>query len=279
MRVPEEGDAWSDRVDFETGVARGPQIRLAVGERKRDLFDRRRSGFADVIARDRNRIPLRHRARAIRHHVGNQAHRLARRIDVGAAGGVFFKHVVLHRAAERVERNAAASRDREVEREENRCRRVDRHRDGHFIERNPVEQNFHIGDRVDRDARFADFAARLRRVRIVAELGRQIEGDREAGLSAFEEIAVALVRFRGGRETGVLAHRPEPPAVHRRIDAACEWKRSRLAEVVRRPLNLVVNDYVILSGAAKRRSRRTRSRRTVVRHGVSPKCDAMYPIQ
>ena len=44
--------------------------------------------------------------------------------------------------------------------------------------------------------------------------GRQVERDREARLSAREQIAVPRVRLLRGREAGVLADRPRPPAVH-----------------------------------------------------------------
>ena len=68
-----------------------------------------------------------------------------------------------------------------------------------------------------------------RRVRVVAHLGRQVEGDRQPGLALLEEVAEAAVGLLGGREAGVLAHRPEPAAVHRRLDAAGERVLARAA--------------------------------------------------
>ena len=85
--------------------------------------------------------------------------------------------------------------------------------------------------RRDRDADPADLALRLRRVRVVAHLGRQVERDRQPGLALLEQVAEAPVRLRGGREAGVLAHRPEAAAVHRRLDAAGERVLARPAEV------------------------------------------------
>jgi hypothetical protein len=46
-----------------------------------------------------------------------------------------------------------------------------------------------------------------------------------------EEVAEALVRLLGSAEAGELAHRPELPAVHRRVDAARERIDARVAEV------------------------------------------------
>ena len=45
-----------------------------------------------------------------------------------------------------------------------------------------------------------------------------------------DQVAVALVGVLGAREAGVLAHRPEPVAVHARVDAAREGVLARLAE-------------------------------------------------
>ena len=48
----------------------------------------------------------------------------------------------------------------------------------------PSSRTLHVLDRVDRDAGPADLAGRDRVVRVVAELRRQVERDREAGLAA-----------------------------------------------------------------------------------------------
>src|SRR6185437_4494893 len=46
-----------------------------------------------------------------------------------------------------------------------------------------------------------------------------------------EQIAVALVRFGGRAITGVLAHGPEAPAIHRWVNAARERKLAWEAQV------------------------------------------------
>ena len=63
---------------------RGLDVGDAVGERERDLLDRGRARLADVVARDRDRVPLRHVLRAVREGVGDEPHRGPRRVDVGA---------------------------------------------------------------------------------------------------------------------------------------------------------------------------------------------------
>src|SRR5207245_3970302 len=101
-----------------------------------------------------------------------------------------------------------------VEQEQERSRRVDRHRRRDLIERDPGEEELHVGERVDRDAGPSHLADGARVVRVIAELRRQVEGDAQAGLTALEQIAEALVRLLGGPETGVLADSKLPAPVH-----------------------------------------------------------------
>ena len=98
-------------------------------------------------------------------------------------------------------------------------------------ERDAAEERLHVGERADRHADPADLSLRPRRVGVVAHLRRQVEGDRQPRLALLEEVLEPPVRLGGGREAGVLAHRPEPAAVHRRLDAAGEGELPRPAEV------------------------------------------------
>ena len=68
-------------------------------------------------------------------------------------------------------------------------------------------------------------------VGVVAELGRQVEGDGEPGLAFLQQVTEALVRLLGGAVAGVLAHAPQPAAVHGRLDAAGERKLARSADI------------------------------------------------
>src|SRR5437016_12385881 len=68
-------------------------------------------------------------------------------------------------------------------------------------------------------------------VRVVAHQRRHVEGRREPRLPVLEEVAEARVRLLRRAEAGELAHRPEPAAVHRRVDAARERIGAGPAEV------------------------------------------------
>ena len=67
-------------------------------------------------------------------------------------------------------------------------------------------------------------------VGIETQLGRQIEGDREAHDALLDKVPVAPVGLRGRPEAGVLPHRPQPLGVHAPIDAARERVAAGLAQ-------------------------------------------------
>ena len=224
VRVEEERQPLPERIDVEPGLARRLDIGDRVGERERDFLHRRRSRFADVIPADRDRVPLRHFALAEREDVRDDPQRGLRRIDVGAARDVFLQDVVLNRARQLLRRHALALADRDVQRQQDDRRRVDRHRRRHLVERDAVEQRRHVVDRIDRHADAPDFARRQVVIAVVADLRRQIERDAQAADALRQQVAIALVGFRRGAEAGVLPHRPQPAAIHRRLDAAGERK-------------------------------------------------------
>src|SRR5262249_364824 len=70
----------------------------------------------------------------------------------------------------------------------------------------------------------------VRVVRVVTELRRQIERDREPGLPALEQVAVPRVRLLGRSKPGVLANRPRAAAIHIRVRAARVRVRARRLE-------------------------------------------------
>ena len=102
---------------------------------------------------------------------------------------------------------------------------VHRHRDGDLLERDAVEEDLHVLDRVDGHAGLADVAGDARMVRVVAAVGGEVEGHREALLARREVAAVEGVRLLGGGEARVLAHRPGAVGVHGRARAAQEGRR------------------------------------------------------
>ncbi len=230
MRVEEERQPLAETIHVQAGVDRGLHVRDRMCERERHFLNRGRSGLADVIPADRDRVPVGQLALAEGKDVGDDSQRMARRIDVRAARDVFLQDVVLHGARKLFERAALALRDGDVEREQDDRGRIDRHRRRHAIERDAVEERGHVLDGIDRDADATHLAGGERMIGVVPHLRRQIEGDTQAADALREQVPVARVRFGGCREAGVLPHRPQSPAVHRRLDAAREGKLAGRAE-------------------------------------------------
>ena len=150
--------------------------------------------------------------------VRDQAHGGPGREDVGAAGDVLLQDVVLGGAADLARVRPLLLGDGDVEREEDGRRGVDGHRGGDLVQRDAIEERLHVAQGADGDAHLPHLALHHGIVGVVADLGGQVEGDGEAGLPLGEQVLVPLVRLLGGAEAGVLAHGPEPAAIHGGLD-------------------------------------------------------------
>ena len=180
-------------------------------------------------------MPARHPLGAELDHVGHQPHRRVDREAPLLLRDVLLQDVGLDRARQPLRRRSPwLLRRDDVERQHHRRRRVDRHRRRHLAQSDAAEQRLHVVERVDRHALAADLAQRARVVRVVAHQRRHVERRRESRLAVVEQVAEALVRLLRGAEAGELAHRPEPPAIHRRVDAARERDTRRGSRSPRR---------------------------------------------
>ncbi len=220
--VPEEGQARREAVDIETAGDPALDICKAVGERERELLSRRGARLADVIARDRNRVPERRVLCAPFEHVDDDFEGRLDWIDPGVLGHVFLEDVVLHGAAQLRDRNALFLRGGDIEAEQNCRRPVDRHGRRDLVERDAVEQGFHVRQGRNGDTAFPDFPLGPGMVGVVAHQCRKVERDGETRLPMLEQELVALVGIGRAAEAGELPHRPELAAVHRGMNPARE---------------------------------------------------------
>ena len=88
----------------------------------------------------------------------------------------------------------------DVERHDRQHRAVHGHRNRHLAERDLVEEDLHVLDRIDGHAGLADVARHALVVGIVAAMRGQVEGHREALLPGGEIAPVEGVGFLGGGE-------------------------------------------------------------------------------
>ncbi len=96
----------------------------------------------------------------------------------------------------------------DVQPEHPRSRGVDGHRRVHLADRDLVEQGAHVATVDDGHTDLADFAPSENVVGVVTGLGRQVEGDRQAGLALGQVGPIQLV---GGLRRGVTGIGPHHP--------------------------------------------------------------------
>ncbi len=231
VRVEEEAEPRGEVVDVQAALDRLLDVGEAVLQRERQLLLGRRTRLANVVPGDRNRVPARHVLGRPFDHVADQAHRRLDREAPLLLGDVLLEDVGLNRPAEAVGRDALLLGRDDVKGQQDRGGRVDGHRDGDLVERDPVEEGLHVVERVQRDALHADFAEAAAVVGVEAHQRGHVEGGREARLPVVEQVVEALVGLLGRSEARELPHRPQPPAVHRRVDAARERVLAGVADV------------------------------------------------
>ena len=177
---------------------------------------------------------------AVREQVRRQPDRALGRVDEVPARDVLLEDVVLRGAAEAFSGHALLLADELVQEQQHARGSVDRHRRRDLVERDPLERDAHVVDRVDRDPGPPDLAEAPRIVGIEPELGREVERHRQPRRSVLEQVVVALVRLLRARVPRVLPHRPQLLAVHLAVDAAGERILAGLAEALGQRLGKVV---------------------------------------
>ena len=244
----EEAQPSRKRINVQTRFHRLLGIFTAVGNRERQFLDRCRPGFVHMITADRNAVELRHMLRRVSNNIGNDPHARCRRVDIGIADHELLQNVILNRAGQLVLRNALLFCRNDIESKTGNDRPVHRHRHRHFVERNLVEQDFHILDAVDRDTRLADIPDHAWMIAVITAMRREIEGNRKPLLPRRQIAAIEGVGFFGRRKTGILADRPWPSGIHAGLHAARKWSKAGqsginplFADILRRVERFYIN--------------------------------------
>ncbi len=203
-------------------AAREHQLDVGGGDRQtvRHLLRGGAPGLADVIPADGHGVGARIVARRELDEIRDEAQRRIDRIDPRAPCDELFQDVILRRGNHALGRHTLLLGDGVVHGGDRRGHAVDRKRHAHAVERDAGERLLHVGERVDRHPDPADLAFRLGIVGVEAELRRQVEGDVERILPVRHQVLEPGVGLRRSAEADVLAHRPEPVAVHVLVDPA-----------------------------------------------------------
>src|SRR5215210_2014740 len=228
--VEEEREPWRKLVHLEPGVGGGLDVGYGVREGESELLDGGGPGLPDVVAADRDGVPARHLRGTVGEHVRRYPHRWPRRVDVGATGQVLLEYVVLGGPREDLGLHALLFGDKRVQEQQDRSRRVYRHRGRDLPQGNALQEVAHVQERVDGHTDFADLARCELMVGITPHLRGQVEGHGEAGLAVVYKVLEAGVRLTRRAESRILAHGPWPAAIHARVRAAGVRVLSRVSE-------------------------------------------------
>ena len=227
----EEGETGGELVHVQAPHDGRLDVGDGVGQGEGHLLHRRGPRLADVVAADGDGIPAGKMAGAVGEEIRDQAQGRPRREDVGAPGDVLFEDVVLDRATEIVGINALLPGHGDGHGQEDRGRGVDGHGGADPIQGDTVEEPLHVLQGRDGHPHPAHLPLGQGVVRVVADLGGQIEGHGEPRLPLLQEILVATVRLLGGGVAGVLTHCPETTPVHGGVDASGKGILTGKAEV------------------------------------------------
>ena len=223
-RDPAEHRGHEVGVPVEAGahaVEHGDRVAHRVG----DLLDRRGPGLLEVVGADVDRVPGGDVLDRVGDRVGDQAHRRLGGEGVGAPGEELLDDVVLGRPRQPGRVDPLVLGGDDVEGQQPGGGRVDRHRGVHLAERDPVEEDGHVAAVGDRDPDLPDLAPGELVVAVVAGLGRQVEGDRQAGLALGQVLQIEGVRRAGRRVARVGADQPRSVRLREPMGVAAHDKR------------------------------------------------------
>ena len=232
MAVEEEGEPWREHVDVEPAIHRILDVGEAVREGERELLDGRRAGLPDVIPRDRDGVEPRCLLGGELDHVRDELQRRTGRDDPLLLRDELLEHVVLEGSPEFLARDAPSIREGDVHGVDDWRAGVDGEGRGDLGQIDPVEQDLEVREGVDRHPLLPDLAERHRIVGVDPHQRRHVERSRESSLPLVDQVAKALVRLFRRSVACELPHRPQPAAVHRRVDAPRERRLAGEPEVV-----------------------------------------------
>ena len=213
-RAPEEGQTWRKSVDVQASLHASAEVIPTVGQGVGHLNVGGGASFLHVVARDGDAVELRHVLRGELEDVGDDAHRELRRIDIGVTHHELLQDVVLDGALQFFVLGTLLQGSDDVEGQNRQHGAVHGHGNGHFVQRNLVEQYFHVLDGADAHASLTHVAHDALVVGIVATVGGQVEGHGQTLLTSRDVTAVEGIGFLGGGETGVLTDGPRTHHVH-----------------------------------------------------------------
>ena len=204
---PEEGQTRSESINIHSGVYSGTQIFQTVGQGICQLDIGGSTCFLHVITGNRDRVELRHILGRIFEDIGDDLHREFRRVNIGITHHKFFQDIVLNGSGQLLQGSPLFQSGNNIESQDRKHGTVHGHRYGHLIQRDLIEQDLHVQDRVDSHTGFTDIPDYTRVVGVVSTVGSQVECHRQTFLSGsqvttIESIIGSIYRFHRNQLRG-----------------------------------------------------------------------------
>ncbi len=242
MCIEEEGEPRGEGIDVEFLAANHVfDVLHAVAKREGQFLDRRGAGLADVVARNRDRVPLGNLQGAELDGVADELHGGLGRAHQGLLGDELLEHVVLDRAADLVQGDPLDLGRCAVHGPEGCRRRVDRHGGRDLVEGNALGENEEVFEGIDGHSALAALAAGLRGVCVVAHEGGEVEGRAQTCLAFFQEHVPPRIGGGGISHAREHAESPEFAAISGHLVAAGVGVLPGVTDV---PIKLYVFDVI-----------------------------------
>ena len=217
---PEEGQTRSELVYRDTSSDTSLEVFETVSERVSHLDVCRSTSFLHVVARDRDRVELRHILRRVLEDVSDDTHREFGWVDVGVTHHELLEDVILDRTSHLIKLSTLLETCVDIECHDRKYGTIHRHRDGHLVEGDTIEEHLHILQRADRYPSLTDVTDYTRVVSVVPTVGSKVEGYRKTLLTRGKVTAIEGVRLFSRREACILTDRPRTHSVHTAIRTA-----------------------------------------------------------
>ena len=190
---PEEGQTRSESIDIDTCIHTGTKIFKTVAKRISHFDIGRRTCFLHVVTGDGDGVELRHLLRSVFEDIGNDTHGEFRRVDISVTHHEFFQDIVLDRTGHLFQLGALFQTGIDIECQYRKYGTVHCHGYRHLIQRNTIEQNFHVFQRTDRNTGFTDITYHTFVVGIITTVRRKVESDRQTFLAGSQVTTVECV--------------------------------------------------------------------------------------
>ena len=172
-----------------------------------------------MITGDRDRVELRHLLRGVLEDISDNLHGELRRIDIGITYHELFQYIVLDRTGHFLQLSTLLQTCVDIECQYRKHTTIHGHGNRHLVQRNTIEQHFHVLQGTDRYTRFTYITNHTFVVGIVTTVSRKVERNGQTFLTGSQVTAIESVRLLSGRETCVLTDCPRTHSVHTAVRA------------------------------------------------------------